>query len=274
MGRQENIAVFENTRQMYGTDPELCEAVRSSAEGQRIVPETEPLEMVPPRYSRPACMIISGRRSFEAAQAYTDQKVCVLNFASAVNPGGGVVWGAVAQEECLCRCSTLYATLDSREPWARFYLPHREANNPLYNDDCIYTPGVVVFKSDTVEPELLPRQQWWKTDVITCAAPNLREREAVNGGAGITDEALFRLHVKRLRRILNIAASNGEEVVILGAFGCGAFRNPPEIVARAMKQVAEEYRFHFRTIEFAVYTSARDRRNFHVFRETIGGVAD
>ena len=68
---------------------------------------------------------------------------------------------------------------------------------------------------------------------------------------------------------MNIASSKGNEVVILGAYGCGAFQNPPEVVATAMRQVAWEYRYHFKVIEFAVYCSLRDEHNYDVFKRMI-----
>ena len=44
-----------------------------------------------------------------------------------------------------------------------------------------------------------------------------------------------------MTRILDVAVLNGDEVVILGAFGCGAFQNMPEMVARAAKEVIADY---------------------------------
>lgn len=76
---------------------------------------------------------------------------------------------------------------------------------------------------------------------------------------------LFQIHVKRLRRILDVALMEGNEVVILGAFGCGGFANHPEVVAKAAKEVLTEYRHAFKTVEFAVYCSPRDEENFRVF---------
>ena len=74
-----------------------------------------------------------------------------------------------------------------------------------------------------------------------------------------------------MRRILSIVAAEGNDVVILGAYGCGAFKNPPEIVAEAMKQVTEEFQYCFKTIEFAVYCSPRDERNYQTFHKVLGG---
>ena len=200
-----------------------------------------------------------------------------MNFASATNPGGGVVKGSSAQEEAICRCSTLYPNLNEPKMWNGFYRPHRQELNPLHNDDCIYTPGVIAFKSDTDYPQMLPLNRCYKVNVITCAAPNLREKPSngMNSGDGdmavkISNDDLQELHEKRMRRVLEITAKKGNDVVILGAFGCGAFRNPPEVVARAMKTVVEEYRNAFETIEFAVYCSPRDDSNYRTFKEVLG----
>ena len=268
MGRTENVEIFEHTRMLCQTDAGLIAAIRNTNQSQEVILETDGVEKTKPRFDAPAEIIVSKKRSFEAAQAYKGLCTCVLNFASATNPGGGVAWGATAQEECLCRCSTLYANLTARKLWHPFYAAHREQNNPLYNDDCIYTPGVVVFKTDTREPELLPQDAWWNVNVITCAAPNLRPDRDGNIRVRISNDELFKLHVKRMRRILDIAAQKGNDVVILGAYGCGAFKNPPAVVAAAMRQVAEEYCHHFRTIEFAVYCSPRDDQNYRVFQQT------
>ena len=271
MGRAENVAIFEDTRNLCRTNPELVAAIRESNQLQEVILETDVIEKPAPRYEEPAKIIVSKKRSFEAAQDYPIYKTCVLNFASATNPGGGVAWGSTAQEECLCRCSTLYANLTEQRLWLPFYEAHRAQNNPLYNDDCIYTPDVIVFKTDTREPELMHMEDWWWENVITCAAPNLRPSRDGRVRVRISNDALFNLHVKRMRRILNIAASRENKVVILGAYGCGAFQNPPGVVASAMKKVVEEYRYHFRYIEFAVYCSPRDEQNYQVIKQILGG---
>ena len=112
--------------------------------------------------------------TLQAASAYKNTKIAVHNFASATNPSSGVKRGSNAQEECLCRCSGLYFCLSTQTMWDGFYSPHRQAYNPIYNDDIIYTPAVTVFKTDTAQPEIMDASDWYDVDVITCAAPNLR----------------------------------------------------------------------------------------------------
>lgn len=273
MRREENIDIFQDTLRIFQENECLIKATKVAQENQQVIPETEILDDTRTTlYDNPATVIVSKKRSFEAASAYKDQKVCVHNFASASNPGGGVKNGANAQEECLCRCSNLYLCLKMPKLWDDFYLPHRTARNPLHNDDIIYTPGVRIIKSDTATPKLLPKSQWFDVDVITCAAPNLRERpgNSYNSGDGsvpvkITDKELLQLHEKRLRKILDVAYIKGNEIVILGAFGCGAFSNNPYVVATAAKNVIKDYLYKFKIIEFAIYCNPRDDSNYKSF---------
>ena len=273
MGREDNREVFKDTERLCKSDLRIKESIKYSLKGQKLILEEDSITNVKKDiYAEPAQVLVSKKRSFEAASGYKEYSVCVHNFASASNPGGGVVNGASAQEECLCRCSNLYFCLNTPEMWDGFYSPHRAAKNPIHNDDIIYTPKVSVFKSDTSTPKLMKTEDWFDVNVISCAAPNLRERpgNVYNPGDGdkavkITEKELLELHEKRLRRILDVALAEGNEVVILGAFGCGAFANNPRIVARAAKNVVEEYRYAFKIIEFAVYCNPRDDENYRVF---------
>ena len=224
-------------------------------------------------------MVVSKKRTYEAAKAYKGNHVAVHNFASATNPGGGVVNGAGAQEECLCRCSNLYFCLNTPDMWGMFYTPHRAAHDPIHNDDIIYTPDIVVFKTDTDRPELMERDDWYIVDVITCAAPNLRETPSnrYNSGDGTravtpSNRELQVIHEKRLRRILDSAVMNHADTVILGAFGCGAFCNEPQVVATAAANVVRDYMYAFKNIEFAVYCRPSDDSNYRVFNSVLSSL--
>lgn len=276
MGRSENIVIFENTIRLCKTDDVLSSYVKKAKKQQRFISGQEPINIETKEIAGvPAKIVVSKKRSLEAAMSYQTDKVCVLNFASAGNPGGGVTKGSTAQEECICRCSTLYECLNTKQMRDVFYGPHRRERNPLHNDDIIYTPEVVVFKTDTALPELMDTADWKVINVITCAAPNLRGKSnRYNPGDGsdavkISDKELLELHEKRLRRILDVAVQGGNDVIILGAFGCGAFRNKPGIVAKAAKNVIAEYMNSFKVIEFAVYCSPRDEENYNVFKRML-----
>lgn len=160
--------------------------------------------------------------------------------------------------------------------WEKYYEPHRQVGNPLYNDDCIFTPAVKVFKSDTNSPKLLAEDDWWDVDVITCAAPNLRENPSnrMNPNAGsrkanIGPEELYKLLNTRIRQIFEIAIAEEAEVLILGAFGCGAFCNPPQIVAKVFEELTKEFRHQFDTVEFAVFHVQREIENYNAFQNAM-----
>lgn len=278
MSNFENVEIFEDTKRLCEINGKIKDALARSVKNQKLILESTDLAAVDKaRFADGAKIIVSAKRTFEAAAGYAGQKVAVHNFASATNPGGGVTRGSSAQEECLCRCSGLYFCLSVPEMMKGFYYPHRNAKNPINNADIIYTPDVTVFKTDMNKPKLMDEKDWYDVDVITCAAPNLRERPSnrFNQGNGdravkVSDKELLEIHKKRLTRILDVVALNGNEVIILGAFGCGAFQNKPEVVARAAKEVIADYLHAFNAIEFAVYCPPRDDTNFKVFKRVLG----
>lgn len=277
--KEKRIEIFEDTEKMIADSETLMGAVSKSIDHTRVyVTMTKNHE---PKYKIPCEVAVSKKRSFAAAEAYQkehpENKIAVLNFASATNPGGGVKTGSSAQEEALCRCSTLYPVLKTNMLYEAFYNYHRSADNVLYTDTCIYTPDIVVFKSDASEPAAKDEKNWFQTDVITCAAPNLRPvpYNKMNPGKGevakISQKDLLALLKKRTEQILNTASLNDADAVILGAFGCGAFCNPPEIVARAFKESLENYKYCFKYVEFAVYCKATETTNYDVFNRKFAG---
>lgn len=276
--RTKNIQIFRDTMNLIEDTQSLQTTISNSLSSQCLYLEADSVE-VPAPMEKICQTVVSTKRSYDAASFYSraGKKVCVLNFASATNPGGGVINGSSAQEECLCRCSTLYPCLNEEKMWQEFYQPHRKAADPLYNDDCIYTPGVYVIKSDISFPERMPESDWYQVDVITCAAPNLRNKPSnmMNPFAGdkpsdISDEDLYKLHTQRIEKIFRIAAVNGAEVLILGAFGCGAFRNPPKVVAKAFYDVQKKYEGYFETIEYAIFCGGHETQNYDAFCKVFG----
>ncbi len=261
--REKNIAVFQDTRQMIQESPRLQEAVENTRKNQRFYPEEKHPSGDYFGHSHPKT-IVSTKRTLEAAEAYRGKKVCVLNYASATNPGGGVVNGASAQEESLCRCSTLYFNLAVPEMMIDFYEPHRALKNPLYNDDVIYSPDVMVIKTDTDDPKRLAEADWYAVNVITCAAPNLKRKNGFLDYLSDHYEYTYLL-CDRIRHIFTVAEQNGNEILILGAFGCGAFYNTPRLVADAFGRVMNEFRNSFELIEFAIYCSDAEKTNYNEF---------
>lgn len=282
MSREDNVKVFNDTIDLCKNNKILSDSIKESKQLQGVIYETDTMRDFSRKYDTPAKITVSKKRSLEAASGYPNKRVCVLNFASATNAGGGVVKGANAQEEAICRCSTLYPCISDEKIVNQFHNKHRELlkagkMSALYNDDCIYTPRVSVFKTDTANPELMPEGKWFEVDVISCAAPNLRNKPSNSMNPNSGDKAvslkpseILELHMKRIRRILDLAKMYNEEVIILGAFGCGASQNPPDIVAEAMARVIKDFRYDFKAIEFAVYCSQRDTKNYDTFNRRLG----
>ena len=277
--REENIRIFEETMQLIKKDRSLSACVKESQKNTVVYPALK-LSPLPQGKGKSCVVTVTKRRSFEAAlnanHAYPAKRICVLNFASATNPGGGVKKGSSAQEESLCRCSTLYPVLNTDHLWKEFYKPNREKHDPLHSDDCIYTPGIVICRTDDNRSRLLDIGDRVSVDIITCAAPNLRNKpgNAFNPEYGksikLSLEEQYNLHLSRAKHIMRTAACNNAEILILGAFGCGAFENDPRPVASAMNDALKEYGNHFTSVEFAVYCTERDTRNYSIFSKIIG----
>lgn len=261
------VAVYKDTMAMIEESRELTSAVEKSKSGTKFY-SAEPMERPNVDCSRKTVVTVTENRTFQAAvqlkARHPDKRIAVLNFASAVSPGGGVTSGSSAQEESLCRCSTLYPLLNREELWDSYYNCNRVKRNGLHTDACIYTPGVKIIKSDTDHPERLPEGEWTDVDVITCAAPDL------NHIFSISDEELLQLHLNRGRKILNVALENGVDCIVLGAFGCGAFMNDPHVVAKAYAQLMEEYRGSFDEVEFAIFYWGKEVENYETFKKTLG----
>ena len=276
--RDERVAVFEDTLRMCEQDPVLAAAVAASKMRTAVFLEGD-APGIPPRRFEKTDVYVSKKRSFQAAvdlkKADPDARIAVLNFANAFRPGGGVVKGASAQEECLCRCSTLYPLLNRQSLKKAYYEMHGALGSSKATDAVIYTEGVVVFKTDEDLPKKMDRKDWVFLDVLTCAAPDLRDKANVyfglsDGGLSMTDEELYQCHSKRMKHILNVAASKGADTLVLGAFGCGAFKNDPNVVARAWKDALPRFTGVFRTVEFAIYCSPGHGENYRVFCDTLG----
>jgi len=189
-------------------------------------------------------------------------RVAVLNFANAYHPGGGVTSGAMAQEECLCRSSNLYSGLTLPYLIRNYYKDNQRTTGDLGTDKVIWSPGVTVFKSDDAVPVML--DHFFEVDVLTCAAPYYD----INKKHPIPLAQLEDVFYHRILNILEVAVANDVDSIVLGAFGCGAFNNPPGLVAEAFYRVLVEkqYRNNFRRIVFAIKKNDRKNTNLQAFR--------
>lgn len=277
MNKKELISVFNDTMDFVTT--KFSGPTLRAQMSTRIISDPEDFRGEK-YYDNPAIIKVTNRDTFTAAKEYAniinstnEGFVGVLNFASSTNPGGGVTKGSTAQEECLCRCSNLYLTLYQEKCIREYYNVNKKYMSNLGSDAIIYSRNVYVFKDK--DYNMLPVKDRFYVDVLTCAAPNLREnpRNQYNSDASeekltLTDEELYNIHVKRARNILNVAVKNEDDYLILGAFGCGAFRNNPEIVAKAYKDVLQDYMYCFKVIDFAII-DGKYSNNYEIFKRVL-----
>ncbi|WP_030965067.1 TIGR02452 family protein [Streptomyces sp. NRRL S-378] len=177
--------------------------------------------------------------------------VAVLNFASARNPGGGYVRGAKAQEEALCRASALYETLLEA---LEYYEVHRAEVSTFYTDRVIHSPGVPVFRDDRGELMEAP----FLAGFLTSPAPNAGTilRQEPERAAEIP-AALAR----RAELVLEVAALHQYRQLVLGAWGCGVFRNDPAVVAEAFRGLlTTRFAGTFERVVFAILDPAPHSR--------------
>jgi uncharacterized protein (TIGR02452 family) len=207
------------------------------------------------------------------SQTQTPSSVCILNMANATHAGGGFKHGALAQEESICYRSSLIFTLK-----LRFY--------PLPDQSAIFSPRVLIIRENLVSghdlldlrvPADLP-----VLSVISCAAvcqPALKKDFTIPATASGTARLTYahqkdkQLMLSKMRIILRTCMINDCRKVVLGAFGCGAFANPPGEVAEMWKTVLSEPEFGgwWEEIVFAVLDGRNDD-NFTVFKMVLDGL--
>lgn len=212
----------------------------------------------------------------------------VLNMANAYRPGGGVINGARAQEECIFRRSNLFMSLyrydsthnlileDNRNEYTSRFVNFGliEQGYPMDEDfGGIYSGDVTVFKDGDYE---------WIADVyqtafISVAALNISREVRVGGrdilcNGQLSDDAI-RITKNKIRTIYRIGVLHGHDSLVLGAWGCGAFGNPPEQMAQLFMEVLneDEFRGRYKDIRFAIIEDHNSKgRNYQSFKNVIG----
>lgn len=188
-----------------------------------------------------------------------DEIVAVLNFASYKNPGGMFLKGSMAQEEALCHESILYNVLSAQRFQDEFYGPnHNRLNKAMYGDDLIYSRDVLFIDEKAGNTY---------ADVITCAAPNAGTASEI---CHVKPEIIKANLKSRIQHVLYIALKNDIDVVILGAFGCGVFKNDPYDVATIFKdELDTTFKGAFEKVIFAIPDSKSN--NYKAFQDILFG---
>jgi uncharacterized protein (TIGR02452 family) len=173
-------------------------------------------------------------------------RIGLLNMASERCPGGGVKKFAIAQEEDICRRTSLYPTL-------------LQQHYPIRPDEVFYSPNVKVIKNADFS-RLLPMLNI--AGIVSAAA--IRRPVIKNGEFAIVDAALLK---NKVRMVLETFEYHAMDHIVLGAWGCGAFRNPPKQVAIIFRDILEE--FYFQHVTFAI---AHNEHNLKTFKDVFSYV--
>lgn len=182
--------------------------------------------------------------SVSAIHAYSSENMAVLNFASYKFPGGGFLRGSSAQEEALCQHSDLYNVISefdqSLYEWNRNNL-----NKGMYHNRGLYSPNII-FDDKT------------SCAVITVPAPN---KSVMLKYGNFTAEENYQALAERTKLVIDIASENNVKTLVLGAFGCGVFRQDPVEVATLFKQALRGSSFE--KVVFAIPKGA----NYEAFKK-------
>ncbi len=265
---RQTLAIMEQGYYQYGDSKiEIRSALEASVRGSFLITPQQAEELL-------AMYNVSGSTAkvpvrteniatVEAVRRLTEEgkeKIGVLNFASAKNPGGGFINGAMAQEESLAASSTLYRTLTVHE---EYYRENRAQRSMMYTNYAIYSPDVVFFRDGRFQLVEKP----FKASVLSLPAVNMGQ-VLLKGEDSAEAERVMR---RRMKLALAIFARQGARNLVLGAYGCGVFRNDPKKIAAWWKELLEDEGMgqYFDFIFHAVLDQSKNRECISAFESIL-----
>jgi len=246
-----------------GKNVRIKGALFCAAAGSKLYrPDDFPAPLQPAGAAGAVIAEVTGETTLAAARRLAGSDVVALNFASAKNPGGGFLNGAEAQEESLARSSGLYACLTANR---EMYEYNRQLRTGLYSDHMIYAPRIPVFRDD--QGALLENP--YLVSIIT--APAVNAGVVMRGGSG-EHELIRPIMQTRLANLLWVAHQHNHRAIILGAWGCGVFRNDPAMIAELFAEALGpqgRYRAWFDHIVYAVYDRSEGHFTLGAFQRQL-----
>lgn len=226
----------------------------TAANRTHSVPRSAAVPLAPPHtQTRIAIARTDTATALRVVSSLGARRAAALNFANQFQPGGGYTSGARAQEEDLCRLiPTLFGSLRRRQ-------------YPFKEWECHYSDGWLARTAGTYALDGPPLP----VHILTAAMPNLGRQKRLIAGSGEWQRTCR----VRIRAVLHAAKAEGCDALVLGAFGCGAFANPPELVAVMMAELvaSEEFRGCFASIVLAILVNrAGEDANVSAFARAFG----
>ena len=176
----------------------------------------------------------------------------VLNMANAKTPGGGVAWGALAQEESIFYRSNYHLHLDPERK-------KQESLYPISDLEAIYSTGVDISRDS--DWNFIETSK--DLDFIASAAI---QKPKLNNKVYLKEDR--KLMLNKIELMFQVGLKTNHDTLLLSAFGCGAFGNPPDVVANLFVEMIKKYNGCFNRIEFAIIPPLYPpgSNNFEVFK--------
>ena len=256
MSRKERKQLAEEHLEFIQSLPDdQRDIVKSSVDNTRIfnIKVGYPSPLYERKYKETSIDVIDSTTIQAVLDEYKSEGlVTVLNFASAKHPGGGWLRGSMAQEESIASATTLYIPL-SQSAGKMYKLNENDPKSGYYQDLIVYTPDVLVLRDDN--GELLENSMC--ISVISVPSVNsgvvYEHAKKKRIDTNYTKKMIQLLMESRCTAILKVAAKYDTEVLILGAFGCGVFKNNPNDVAWIFSQLLDKtFGGVFKKVIFAI----------------------
>ncbi len=237
--KKQLIKIFNTTRFISNTI-----YLRNTLRSRKEVKIYNDLKPLAPSHSLATVNFVIGG-TLEIGTRYTNKyHTALLNFADGKKPGGWPEHGCLTQEENLCRCTNLYEVLITDTCDKGYYhvnemLDGLRAYQGLCTDTVMYVPKVTIFRDDKTYELKKPTYG----DIITCPAPSC---------IFVDDRKALITYERRIEQIILSAIKNKADCLVLGAWGCGAFRQNPVLIAKAFVKNLNKYSGYFKKVVFAI----------------------
>lgn len=173
--------------------------------------------------------------------------------------------GAGAQEENLFRRTNYVQHLADPE---KVFDPHRKWHYRLPECSCVYSTNVQIFRASETQGYAFLENPIPMSFLAVAAYPNPPCKGPKDGNRKLVPEFAEKAK-KKIRLMVSVGLDQGHDSLVLSAWGCGAFRNPPNHIASLFKEILMEPEFkdRYSHISFAIIDdhNAKGIGNFKPF---------
>ncbi len=238
--KERNAEVFHETlsfcNDQIKNKTSLGQAINASIRDQHFYVAETDFEAARPKPDGKTAFFLHQGDGIELAANLSSRKknVLLLNPANATEPGGGVIYGARAYEETICRRTALYPCLSD----------FHKTNSKYLSNGVLISPNVSILRqAQDKDYAFLPEPERYSITILSSAAPrnSALNKESTDYANPAAREEMKKLIFLQLNGAYYRFFDKPESALVLTAFGCGAFAHPPKVVAELYKEVIEKY---------------------------------